>query len=135
MPATAQPKTITVPADYLEDVRSALVAEINSDADMLRANQAEVESGPEDRDCAVRLLHNDLQALDQLLSASTDTEITMERETLFHTLEAMCRLLTKRLAEEMEYGPLDMLNVLALVARMEWAAKQAMAIYPQLAVA
>ncbi len=135
-----EPAVITVPADYLEDVRSALVAEIKQDGEMLSDNQEDAvrlsSVPPEvDRDASVEHLRRDIRALEQLLAATEDTELLTDRGTGFHALERMCRLLTDRLAAEMNYGPLDMLAVLTTVTRLEWAAKQAMAIYPQLAVA
>lgn len=135
-----EPAVITIPADYLEDMRSALVAEVRRDSDMLRANQEEAvrlssELGDADRDSAVEALQRDLRALEQLLPADPpDRELLTDREIAFHALESMCRLLTDRLVEEMEYGPLDMLAMLNTATRMEWAARQAMAIYPELAV-
>ena len=136
--------SLTIPADYLEDVRGALAAEIDSDGDQLRTEQARAlptvngrsaeRFCREDRDGAVRLLHNDLRILDELLGATDDTEVTAERETLFHVLEAMCRLLTDRLNEHMPYGPLDMAAVLGLARRLGWAATEASRIYPESAV-
>jgi hypothetical protein len=122
--------SILIPADYLEDVRSALVAELANDCDSLRD-----ADNPEDRDADVRLLSQDLHLLQQLLDAITDTEVTAERNALFHVLEAMCRLVTDRLVEQMGFGPVDMLTVVALVSRLKWAASESIRIQPALAVA
>jgi hypothetical protein len=138
----AQSAAITIPADFLEDVRSALVAELDRDSDALRTDQAALLSSGKDRseswakatradrDLAVRLLRNDLRTLDELLDATGDTKVTADRDTLFHALEAMGRLLTERLRVEMGYGPLDMGNVLDLADRLRWTAEQAIRIYP-----
>jgi hypothetical protein len=139
----AQSAEITIPADFLEDVRSALVAELDDDSDRLRTNQAELLSGGKDRsenwaratradrDSAVSFLRNDLRMLDELLGATGDTKVIVERDMLFHVLEAMGRLLTERLREEMGYGPLDMGTVLELGNRLRWTAEQAIRIYPE----
>lgn len=137
---------ITVPADYIEDMRSALVAELYTDADMLQVNQADAArrgGGIEDADvvdadveATVNHVRKDLRALEFLLSAEPgDREILTDRGTGFHALERMCRLLSDRLTEHLRYTPLDVLAVLAIAKRLEWATTQAMTIDPQAAVA
>jgi hypothetical protein len=132
--ADAQSVTITVPVDYLEDVRSALVAELENDTEALRACQTDLvaEKGcREDRDSSAQHLSHDFGVLDQVLAAETDTEVIADRATLFYALEALCRLLTDRLKVEMGYGPVAMGAVLDLTTRLRWAAGEAARIYPE----
>ena len=133
-----QSAAIVIPADYLEDVRSALVQELANDVDALRTNQTDLATGkwgPEDRDASLRLLSRDVAALGRVAAAAEATELVAERQTLFHALEALCRLLTDRLIERMGYGPVDMGAVLDLTARLRWAAGEAARIYQDEAVA
>jgi hypothetical protein len=119
---------ITIPADYLEDVRSALVSGINNDSDALRSDHQEVLDGRgvgrEDRAAAVRILREDLQLLDQVLDASGDTTIRGDRDALVHVLEATVSVLSGRLADTSQYGPLPDLDVLELSYRLQWAAHE-----------
>jgi hypothetical protein len=134
-----QSATITVPADYLEEMRSAVVAELHNDGNMLRTNQAELVSSRNDqldvaradRESAVRLVRDDVALLDQLLAATENATVTATRATLFHALEAMGRLLVERLQEKCDYAPLDMTAVLDLASRLGWSAEQALRIYPE----
>lgn len=75
----AQPSvSVTVPAEYLEDVRSAIIAEIQDDAAALSTDQASVvdampgnkDVGRADRAGSHRRLHEDLDLLDHLLDAT-----------------------------------------------------------------
>lgn len=115
---------LTIPAPYLEDVRAALIREIKDDSDALQNNQERlgdstfVESvGREDRSNTAGNLRDDLRALDQLLDADDDTEITAEAETLFSMFESMSQLLAERLTTETNYAPVEMLAVLWRSAR------------------
>jgi hypothetical protein len=131
---------LTIPAEYLEDMRTALVWEIEDDGDRLRANQALVVSARrnddldrEDRDDAVNLLRKDMQLLEQLLDATEDAEATADADTIADVLQTMVRILAKQLRKEMIYGPLHMGRVLDLGGRLRWAAEEAIRIDPTLA--
>lgn len=131
---------LTIPAEYLEEVRGAVVEEIHDDSDMTRMNQSELASlfnGDDnlecrrvDRDSAVASIRDDLQLLDELLGASGETEVAASPDTLVHVLESMCRLITKRLVDEMVYAPVDMFTVLAMTERLRWATTEALRLFP-----
>jgi hypothetical protein len=129
---------ITIPAEYLEDVRSALVSEINQDSDALQVNQASLlekngELNREDRDASVRWLRNDLQLLDQLLDGSEARKVTADRDALIEVLQAMVRVLAGRLTDVCEYAPVPLGDVVELSARLRWAADEAIRLHPGLA--
>lgn len=119
---------IVIPADYLEDVRSALFSEIENDGDMIRTDHEDVlkdtYSGREDRAAAVRILREDMHLLDQVLDASGDTTLRGERDAVVHVLEATVRVLSSRLTDTCQYGPLPDLDVLHLSHRLQWAAQE-----------
>ena len=102
-----KPVAIAIPADYLEDVRTALIAEIENDGNALQTDQEAVRSGSSsedvgraDRASAARLLRNDVRLLDQLLDAGGQTRVSAEPETLHEVLQAMVRVLSSRLVDE-----------------------------------
>jgi hypothetical protein len=127
---------ITIPAGYLEDVRSALVTEIHFCGEALRTDQESLVSGSssavEDRACAMRLLRSDMQLLDQLLEASGDAKVTADPDTITQALQSMVRLLSARLAAKVDYSPIEMGAVLVLAGRLRWAAEEALRIEPDL---
>jgi len=125
---------ITIPADYLEDVRTALAAELVNGSNALRTDQEAVVSESsevhrEDRDAAARLLGNDVRLLDRLLNVGVETTVSAERQTLHGALEAMVRLLSARLVEEAGYAPIDLDAVLGLAERLRWAGEEGNGIY------
>jgi hypothetical protein len=135
----AEQAAVTIPAAYLEDVRSALAEEIKMDGDALRADQAalvaavgarDTEFHQSDRDGGVDTLSSDLRLLDQLRNATGDTKLTGEVGTLAHTLDATVRVLCGRLKNVCQYGPLPMGDVVELSARLRWGAGEAIRIYP-----
>ena len=123
--------TITIPADYLEDARSAALAEITNDSDALRT------ANPEDRGMSTVILQRSLRLLDPLLNATGDVQITGEQDNmsspLVHMLEAQIRLLIERLRCAAQYGPLPMGEVIDIAAELRWAAEEAIRMAPQLA--
>lgn len=131
--SSEQSTAITVPADYLDDIRSALVAEIHDDSEMLQTNQVALEesggSHPEmhlaDRDSSLGLLRTDVEMLNQLFGVSGGVTLTADPGSLDSVLERMARLLIGRLGDECEYAPIKMDAVLALVGRLRWAAEEA----------
>lgn len=138
-----QTAAIVVPAEYLEDFRTAVVAEIECESGALTTNQAGLVEGPEsyidirqaDRDGSAASLRTRMQMLDQVLDATERTRVTANTTAAFHTLEEMVKLLKDRLAGECGYGPLDMLAVLELTERLRWAASEAARIRPEVAAA
>jgi len=130
MPA-GSPVAITIAAGYLQDVRSALVAEIASDSEALRTAQSA------DRSSSTLILRRDMPLLDRLLNASDDVELTAEHDNisspLVHMLEALIRLLLERLGTAAQYGPIPMGDVLDVAAELHWAAEEAIRIEPTLA--
>lgn len=126
--------TVTVPAAYLEDARAALAAEIRSVSNVVAVSQGAVlsaqpeniETRVQDRDGAIRILMSDVEAFGHLAGAAGDVQLTADAgNTLWYLLEAMTRLLTKRLRREMRYGPVDMGAVLEIAERLRWAATEA----------
>ncbi|MGI8864978.1 MAG: hypothetical protein ACR2JH_11390 [Solirubrobacteraceae bacterium] len=118
---------ITIPAAYLEDVRRALAAEIDNDADWIKAS----EDHAEDREGAVRHLRTDLGLLDSVLAADESTELAADPHGLFHMLEAFIRLLTERLTQEIDYAPISMGPVIEILGRLQWAADEALRLFPE----
>ena len=132
---------VTIPAEYLEDVRSALIDTIESDSGMLTVNQAavvkskadRVETHLEDRDTGVDILARDLRLLEQLRHATGNTKLTGDVDTLSQTLQQMVRMLGRRLTHVSQYAPVPLGDVRELSARLRWAADEAIRIYPELA--
>jgi hypothetical protein len=132
---------VKIPADYLEDVRSALVDEIEEDSAALTVDQAAVVGSPDvlhreprqsDRNCAARILGRDMQLLSLLLDATGDTTVTAGRDTIVDALQATVRVLNRRLARACGYGPLPMGEVVELSTRLRWAADEAIRLFPEL---
>ena len=132
--------TLTIPAAYVEDVRSALVDEIENDSDALTVNQAalaesradRLEMHLADRDASVGILARDLRLLEQLRDVSGETDISGDVDTLAHTLEAVVRVLGRRLTDVCQYGPIPMGDVVDIAARLRWAAEEAIRADPGL---
>jgi hypothetical protein len=116
---------VTIPSEYLEDLRPGLIEEISMGADALRHDQAGVLagefSGEDNRTMALHILHLDMALLDELVGAIGDTTITTHREAFSGALDAMVRVISGRLAEKARYHPVDMPVVLDLAARLRWA--------------
>lgn len=127
--------TVAIPAAYLEDVRSALVAEIDSDGGMLRTNQASfLERSDEvariDRDGSVEILSRDLQMLSGLINATTETELVADAGGIRMVLEELAQQLHGRLGDLCQYGPLPLRDVLDVATELAWAAQEAMRVLP-----
>ncbi len=123
------PERLTVPAEYLEDVRRALVWEIDNDADWIKASQDHAE----DRESAISHLETDLRLLDAVLGAaeSTDLDLAAGPHDLFPLLEAFLRLQTERLTTEVGYAPIPTALVLEITGRLQWAAGEAFRLFPE----
>jgi len=119
--------TITIPAGYLEDVRSAAIAEVASDSRALHGADAA------DRGMSELILRRSTR----LLNAAGDVELSAESDNtsspLVHVLEGLIRLLEERLREAAQYGPLPMGDVIDIAAELRWAAEEAIRMLPQLA--
>lgn len=135
------PITISIPAAYLEDARSALVEEINQGSKAVTSDQEAIltadrpewaETRRADLASAVRLLHADMSLLEQLLDADGDTKLTGDQDAIGHVFEAITRVLSSHLDVACGYAPIDMGAVLELSAAMRWAADQAIRIEPTL---
>jgi hypothetical protein len=138
----AEQAAVTIPAAYLEDVRSALAKEIKFDGDALRADQAKLvaavgtqktEFHRGDRDSAVDSLSKDVRLFEQLHNATGDTKLTGDADSVVHTLQTTVRVLCGRLKDVCQYGPLPMGDVIELSARLRWGADEAIRICPELA--
>jgi hypothetical protein len=134
--ASGQSAKVTVPAAYIDDLRSALVAEIASGADSLRTAQAETlaadgkrrELRSEDRDSALRLLDTDVQLFNAVRYTDGDSELRADPGALWHVLEEMGRVLTDRLRGQFEYTPVRMQVVIELAERLRWTAEEALSL-------
>lgn len=145
MATTAVEVKLVVPAEYLEDVRTALVAEIRSDSGMLKTNQASmVESASaarvgisasyaEDRDGAVTILRQDLGMLERLIGEREDVELVANPDALFHVLEALARVLKGQLDDACDYSPVDLGWVERIAERLAWAAVESRRLFPEAA--
>src|SRR5437763_7668151 len=97
--------TVTIPAEYAEDVRSALVAEVATGTDALKSDQEYLLEDPgddrarraEDRDAAVRILSRDVALFEGLCMGAE--EVAGEPGDLWHVFEALVRVLKDRLGE------------------------------------
>jgi hypothetical protein len=90
--------TFTVPAQYVEDARNALIAELINDGQFLQNEQESLSSATddahrdtcrEDRAFALRTLRTGLGLLDQLPDApdAGDVELVADYASLWHMLE------------------------------------------------
>ena len=115
-------------------MRTALIAEIKTDSEILSTNHQQVldnkTDGPEDRGAAVRHLRQDMRLLDQLLDADDDTTMAGDSGAVGHALERLARVLISRLDDEAQYGPMPMRTVLDLTSRVQWAAGEAIRVAP-----
>ena len=122
--------TLTVPTDYLEDARSALIREVKRDGDALRT-----DCTPEDQAGSARILGRTVQLIEQLDDATGKAELTAVHDTtsapLIHLLEAMVDVFAERLRHVAQYGPIPMGDVLDLATRLRWVAEEAIRIEPR----
>jgi 5-methylcytosine-specific restriction endonuclease McrBC regulatory subunit McrC len=128
---SSEPVRLTIPFDYLEDCRSALVAEIRDKGEQLFREE------PDERDSTARMLERDMALLQQVLAAAEDTTVEAEQGDLLSSpipdmLEVMIRLLSKRLERVCVYGPMPMGDVLDIAEQLRWAASEATRLCPGL---
>jgi hypothetical protein len=125
---------ITIPAAYLEDVRTAVIAAVRDDGTMLQSNHQEVLDGSvvatEDRVSTVRCLVEDLSLLDQVLAADSETTVTGDSCAIGHVLQRLARVFIDRLIDETQYTPVPMRAVLDLTSQVQWAAGEAIRVCP-----
>jgi hypothetical protein len=129
MTAVPTVAAITIPADYLDDLRAAFVAEIVDTSAALKTNHAE-NAAPADLAWPMRLVAEDLTLLRELIGAEGETKLEGPDDALWCALEAMCRIVTARIIDEMQYSPLSKRSLLDLTARLRWAACEATRIDP-----
>jgi hypothetical protein len=131
--------TLTIPAAYLEDARTAITREIEIDADVLRDQQVEAIRSPKSAsvDSSAEILRRDLALLDEMLGVTDDVTVTAPHDgcssPITNMLQAMSRVVAKRLRDEAQYSPLDMGAVLEISERLAWCAREAIQIEPRLA--
>jgi hypothetical protein len=129
--------TITIPAEYMDDVRSAVVGEIESTAVWVRGehkemvdaiddgNQKLAELRRQDEAGAIRSLREDVKLLLQLPDADAEVSVSAEWSALFHVLEKMGHQLSTRIAGLYDYGPALVEQVPLLLESLRWSAVQA----------
>ncbi len=126
---------ITVPAEYLDDFRGALVAEIESDGEWfathhkkIREHESEptrIESEREDRAGALRCLLEDAEMLQQLpADENVEATVSSNGEALRHVLERVARQWTSELAHELDYGPANFKPAPGLLERLRWTVER-----------
>lgn len=120
---------ITIPGAYLEDVRSAVTAELEDISKMLDVNQADVvardtDAAREDRADAFRQVQAHAGLLERLLDADSDATIDLDPETLVGVVQAFTRVVGARLAGGLEYAPIDMRLLAETAERLKWASER-----------
>lgn len=132
MGISAVQQSLTIPAESLEDVRSALIAEIKDDGEALASDHGQTSQvvREADRASSVRILARDLQLLEAVINETETVTLTAERDqladTFRHVLEAVVRVLIDRLEEVSSVGPMDMVEVLSVGERLLWTARSAL---------
>ena len=127
--------TLTVPAEYAEDFRAALVEEIASDIQNVqhdrRALAERMADGRTDLDIRKVDLRNAMRQLDRdiglgvLVGLEGDGEIEIRNANpadLFAICEAMARVVVEpRLRQALEYGPIDSGGARSQLGALSWA--------------
>jgi hypothetical protein len=129
--------TITIPAEYMDDFRSAVVREIEHDAEWVRGQHKEkvdaIDSGDQelvelrrrDEAGAIRSLQEDVNLLLQLPDVDGDVTVSAEQSALRHVLDEMGGQLAARITRLYKYGPALVEQVPALLESLRWSAVQA----------
>jgi hypothetical protein len=118
-------QSLTIPADGLADARAALTGALSEQGSRLdRGVEFEREIDDDDRRAGVRAMAADVQLLEQLLDASGDTTVSGEPAQLYRLVEGIARRLLRRLGERGNSWPMDLDEVGALAARLEWASAE-----------
>lgn len=125
--------TLTIPANYLDDARKAIIAQLRDDTDALG-------DGAEERESRARIMSRDMRVFERLLDATGDTTLEAAADSLSNPLgemlDTMIRQLVGRLDELCVYGPLPVCEMRPLMDEMRWAADEAVRVSPDhLAVA
>lgn len=133
MMATAEAERavqVTIPADYLEDFRTALTAEIHGTSEWLTGMQKDLitasdEQGAErartDRAGAARYLRAHMATLEQLPETAEKTVVENQAEYLDPVFEEVCRRSGSRVEELLGYSPLPFDRLPAAVEELRWA--------------
>jgi hypothetical protein len=132
--------TITIPAAYMDDFRSAVVREIEHDGEWARGQHKEkvdaIDSGDQelgelrrqDEAGALRSLREDVTLLLQLPDVEDvdrEVSVSVERSALRHVLDEMGGQLAARITRLYVYGPALVEQVPALLESLRWSAVQA----------
>lgn len=121
--------SLTIPATYLDDARSALLALLAED------NQALQEAEEERKPRAVTLQRN-ARLLAAVSDATGDLELTAESDRISNplpdVLEQIVRQAAERLTHAVQYAPMTMRDVLDLAERLQWAAREAVRLEPSM---
>ena len=142
MSATITRTMLTIPADYLDDFRDAVVYEIEDGTNAVETARKEIRDDEyrppaerekraamhnDDRRLAIGLLAQDGKVLDQLEAAEEGEEFTVAADdaTLAHVCMAMGRkVVAPRVARLLEFSPIDR-KIAGLIeqelARLAWA--------------
>ena len=129
MPEMTLP-TLEIPAEYLDDMRSALITEVCESA--ARCNLAETELRNEtrrtrlpiqvgDRNGAISVLLEDVTMLNQIQAGHSLTGTAAE---LVHVLDTASRTWAERLNQAYSYAPAAVDEVQPLLDRLRWAVEQ-----------
>lgn len=81
---SSESASLKVPAKYLEDVRSAAIAEVADDSDTLR------RANVEDRGASEVILSRSTRLLNPLLNAAGDVELIAESDRTSSPLVLIC---------------------------------------------
>lgn len=122
---------LTIPAEYLEDARSASIAEVHEDT-----SRVYTDADTDERDSDMTILRRETQLLDQLLDATGQTTIEAVQDgtcdPIAEMLQTMIRQLSGRLERLCVYGPLPLAEILDIIERMRWAAAETVRVCPAL---
>ena len=126
--------TLTAPAEYVDDFRAALMAEITWSAGVAEEHREAGER--EDLRCAIRLLEEDASLLSQLESQHPDdprAPVELAADDHIEALEHACatmasKIIGPKLEDEVGYSPMDERQagrVRTQIARLSWAVDRA----------
>jgi hypothetical protein len=125
--------TLTVPSEYVEDFRAAIVEELALDTGNVQELRAKVYDpyeqhaalAAQDLRGAIRFLAQDAALFDQLHAADGTLEPDSDAETLAQTCETMARkIVGAELDRQLRFAPIDAAAAERLrdvMARLSWA--------------
>lgn len=144
LPTTPDVVSVTIPAEYVEDFRAALVREIAASVkavqdDYRSLDEAEgwlpdkVKFRRADLECATGLLVADAALLAGMGANATgltgeDVELQADADTIAHGFESMARVIELRLRDIVDCSPIDAKyagKARHTMERLQWAADRA----------